>query len=112
MRKERLAAIEKVRASLVAGERDLDAAIASGSLLSHAFITACTEANLSIMIGQEGFDEIAEGNRHLAMARASFVRAHKALREAPAQMGLPEISFGDTRPCPSFTTPSGLRSVG
>ena len=111
MRKERLAAIDKVRGNLIQAERDLDAAVAAGALLSHAFVTARAEANLAIAIGQEGFNEIAEANRYLAMARACYARGHMALREAPAMMGLPEVSFGDGQDCPRGIN-QGLRAVG
>lgn len=113
MRKERLAAIEKVRSGLLPAEADLDSAIASGAMLAYALITARTEARLPIMIGQEAFDEIADGNRLMAQARACYARAHKSLRATPAQMGLPEVSWGDTQPCPSSATvDEPLRIVG
>ncbi len=113
MRKERLAAIEKVRSGLLPAEQDLDTAIASGALLAHTMVMARAEARLPIMIGQDAFDELAEGNRHLAMARACYARAHTSLRATPGQMGLPEMSWGDSTECPPVSAVEGpLRIVG
>ncbi|MDB5672566.1 MAG: hypothetical protein JWO25_3525 [Alphaproteobacteria bacterium] len=100
MLKQRRQAAEKVAAHLFAVEEGVDAAISRTAQFTTAMIEARAEANLSAVIGQA---ELALASRATALmveARQLIVDAHKQLAQTRIDVGLREVSFGDTSECP------------
>jgi hypothetical protein len=59
--------------------------------------------DVSVMIGQEAFEEAAATFTALTSARGAIVRAHNALDVVKNQMGCGAVSVGTTQPKPPQT---------
>ena len=112
MLKQRRQAAEKVATHLFAVEQGVDAAITRAAQFTAAMIEARTEANLSAVVGQA---ELALASRATALmieARQLIIDAHKQLAQTRIDVGLREVSFGDTAECPPVVAEGGkLRAV-
>jgi hypothetical protein len=104
MLKQRREAAEKVATHLFAVEEGVDNAISRAAQFTTAMIEARAEANLSAVVGQA---ELALASRATALmveARQLIIDAHKQLAQTRIDVGLREISFGDTAECPPVLT--------
>ncbi|MGQ0589683.1 MAG: hypothetical protein ACT4N8_09160, partial [Sphingosinicella sp.] len=63
------------------------------------------------MIGQDAFDKSAEAFASLVLARRRVVETHQSLDLARAQIGLQEVSSGDTVPKPNPFTEARTNEV-
>jgi hypothetical protein len=93
-------AARAVAASLFAGERAIDDAVASLCTLPGTITAARTDANLPFGSAQGALSDATEALTLLVRARHHMARAHQRLRENGEEMGLDEVAFGDVFPCP------------
>lgn len=112
MRKERLAAAEKVARKLFEAEAALDMAIARAAELNAALPAARREAKLSALLGHDASVSAASVLPALMEAREQLVVTHGNLDQAKTDMGLRQTSWGDDGTKPPQHGDSHLRIVG
>ena len=114
----RQAVAQGVADRLFALESAIDIALTRAAELNAAMPAARTEARLPAIVGQHALDRAAEAFTALVEARRRIVAMHECLEQTRLQMGLREVSAGDTLPKPGpsvFTTGENvqpLRAVG
>ncbi|WP_454884344.1 hypothetical protein [Sphingomonas oryzagri] len=67
------------------------------------------DANMSAIIGQDAFKSGTDALKFIAKARKRMVSTHMRLKAAQGDLGIAEISFGDSIKPPS---PSVAPSIG
>ena len=110
MRTKRIEAAKLVAARLFEAERAIDLAASRIAELNAVMPMARLDANMSAMIGQDAFASSADALTFVAKARERMVSTHLHLKSAQDDLGIPEISFGDSIKPPSPASGSG--SVG
>jgi hypothetical protein len=89
-----------VAESLFAGERAIDNAVSSLSVLPGTITAARSEAGLPYGAAQGALSDATEALTLMVRARHHMARAHERLRETGEDMGLTEVAFGDIFECP------------
>lgn len=109
MRTKRIEVARSVATRLFAAEQAIDLAASRIAELSAIMPMARLDANVSAMIGQDAIKCSADALRLMAKARERIVMTHVKLKEASDDMGLREISFGDSikPPTKSQSAPAG-----
>jgi hypothetical protein len=109
MRTKRIEAARLVAARLFHAERAIDLAATSVAELNAAMPMARLDANMSAMIGQDAFTSSIDTLTLLARARERMVATHVHLKAAQGDLGIAEVSFGDSIKPPSAcdAAPSG-----
>jgi hypothetical protein len=98
MLRDRQQAAQKVADRLFAVENAIDTAVRCAAELNASMPEARAGARLSAVIGQEALDQAAEAFALLVQARRAMVETHHKLEETRIQIGLREVSMGDTDP--------------
>ncbi|WP_454883009.1 hypothetical protein [Sphingomonas oryzagri] len=109
MRTKRIEAAKLVAARLFEAERAIDLAASRIAELNAAMPLARLDANMSAMIGQDAFESSTDALTLLAKARERMVNTHIRLKAATGDLGIAEVSFGDSIKPPS---PSAGQTVG
>ena len=94
MRKQRIDAVRKVAEKLFEAEKAVDLAIVCAAELTASLPAARFEANLSAVVGQEAFDEVAKTLPALVAGRQALVDTHRRLDQTKNEIGLREVAFG------------------
>ena|GEM_PF-6810391 len=84
---------------LFAAERSIKTALSDTAALISG-LSAMSVDGVSVMIGQEAFEEAAATFTALTSARGAIVRAHTALDEVRCQLGVGPVAVGMTEAKP------------
>lgn len=109
MRTKRIEVAKLVATRLFEAERAIDLAASRIAELNAAMPMARLDANMSAMIGQDAFESSTDALTFVAKARERMVNTHIRLKAATGDLGIAEISFGDSIKPPS---PSVGHTVG
>lgn len=102
MRKQRIEAARKIAEKLFEAEKAIDLAIVCAAELTASLPAARLEANLSAVVGQEAFDEVAKTLPALVAGRQALVDTHRRLDQTKTEIGLREVAFGGPDGKPSL----------
>ncbi len=112
MLNDRLAAARSVATHLFALEDAIDTALMRAGELTSSIPAARNQANLSAVVGQDAFAEVAASLSRLVEARKHIVDAHNHLADTRDQMGLRKImAVGDAWKSASVPQHAGLHLV-
>lgn len=101
----------QVAEQLFETEAAIDHALGKIAGLAGLLPTARMEANISAVVGQAAFESIARSLTALTDARREIVDTHRNLTEMKDQVGLRQVSFGDTLKPPPTDRPIGFVTV-
>jgi hypothetical protein len=101
MRTKKIEAAKLVAARLFEAERAIDLAASRIAELNAAMPLARLDANMSAMIGQDAFESSTDALTFVAKARERMVNTHIRLKAATGDLGIAEVSFGDSIKPPS-----------
>lgn len=101
MRTKRIEVARSVATRLHAAEHALDVAATRIAELNAAMPMARIDANVSAMIGQAAFASSTDALALVARVREQLVATHLHLKTASNDMGLSEVSYGDSLKAPS-----------
>jgi hypothetical protein len=109
MRTKRIEVAKIVATRLFEAERAIDVAASRIAELNAAMPMARLDANMSAMIGQDAFESSTDALTFLAKARERMVCTHIRLKAATGDLGIAEVSFGDSikPPSASAAQPTG-----
>lgn len=101
MRTKRIEAAKLVAARLFEAERAIDLAASRIAELNAAMPMARLDANMSAIIGQDAFASSTDALTFVAKARERMVSTHMHLKAVQGDLGIAEVSFGDSIKPPS-----------
>jgi hypothetical protein len=107
MRTKKIEVAKLVAARLFEAERAIDLAATRIAELNAAMPMARLDANMSAMIGQDAFESSTDALTFVARARERMVNAHVRLKAVLGDLGIAEISFGDSIKPPSASAVQG-----
>lgn len=114
MLKDRIDAVRSVGERIIPHEQDLDAAYIRNCELGIAIVQARVKAKAPLTMGQNALRHVSQAAVCLAEARCHIHDAHMELRELPAELGVPPLSYGDygaTAAAPPAYKPTPLSAV-
>jgi uncharacterized protein YutE (UPF0331/DUF86 family) len=94
MRKERIAAAQKLANNLFAAEIAIDQALSAISNLQASLPETRLEVHLSAVIGQDVIEDVSSSLASVVAVRGTLVGVHGKLEELKVAAGLREVAIG------------------
>ena len=94
MRKERIAAAQKLANNLFAAEAAIDQALSAIATLQASLPETRLEVQISAVIGQDVIEDVANSLASVVAVRRTIVGVHGKLEELKGCAGLKEVAIG------------------